>query len=51
MSELVKQIIDRDDVRIIAQGIILGAMVLVGLIVISAGLGLAWAVFRTTGGL
>ena len=44
-------IMDADDVGIIAKAAVLGSLVGVAMIGVSAVLGLAWTVFRMAGGL
>jgi len=45
------QVIDADDVGIIAKGVILYALAVLALLGFAAALGLAWVVFQTAGGL
>ena len=51
MSDFVKQLVDRDDLVLIAKiGIYLLGLIMI-LLVLSVMLGVAWTVFRSVGGL
>ncbi len=45
------QVMDSEDVGIIAKGIILVALAIGGILALALALGLAWTVFRLAGGL
>ncbi len=45
------QVIDADDVGIIAKAVILVALAIGGILALALALGLAWTVFRLAGGL
>ncbi len=45
------QVMDADDVGIIAKGIILVALAIGGILALALALGLAWTVFRLAGGI